>query len=59
MLRVIPMLKHEVKEIPNRPISIHLYNHQGRLIMKAGTKTTIPSEPTGRARTITLTHRAP
>ena len=41
MICVIPVLKHEVKEIPNRPISIHLSAHQGQLIMEAGTKTTI------------------
>lgn len=59
MLCVILMLKHEVKEIPNWPISIHLYAHQGQLIMAAGTKTTIRSEPTGKACTPTPMHSAP
>ena len=41
------MFKTEVKEIPNRPISNHRYTHQGQLIMRAGTKTTIHSGPAG------------
>ena len=32
------MLKHKVKEIPNRPISTRLRVHQGQLIMEARTK---------------------
>lgn len=53
------MLKHEVKEIPNHPISIHLYAHQGQLIMEAGTKTTIHSGPAGIACNAALMHLAP
>lgn len=42
-----PVLNSEAKEIPNQPISNHLYAHQGQLIMEAGTKTTIHSGPAG------------
>lgn len=59
MLCVLLMLKHEVKEIPNRPISINLRTHQGQLITEAGTKTTIRSWPAGRACTAALMHLAP
>ncbi len=52
------MLKHDVKEIPNRPISIHLYAHQGQLIMESGTKTTKHSGPAGIACNATLMHLA-
>lgn len=37
------MMKNEVKEIPNQPISIHLKAHQGQWIKEAGTKTTLGS----------------
>lgn len=53
------MLKHEVKAIPNHPISIHLNVHQGQLIMEAGAKTAIHSGPAGIVCNAALMHLVP